>query len=102
MHLLKGIAAFIFIVFNTLAVWVPLTWWLIRLTWTRGEALQRLRQRMDKIIWWWTGNNRRMLDALNITRPKMQWNEIEEMSADRWYIIICNHQSWTDILLLQC
>lgn len=101
MHLLKGIAAFIFIIFNTLAVWVPLTWWLIKLTWTRGEALKRLRQRMDKIIWWWTGNNRRMFDALNITKPEIQWNEIDEMSADRWYIIICNHQSWTDIMLLQ-
>ena len=24
-----------------------------------------------------------------------------ELSRDRWYLVICNHQSWTDILILQ-
>lgn len=101
MHLLKGIAAIAFIVVNTLAVWVPLTWWLLRLSWTRGEARNALKERMDKIVWWWTGNNRRMIGALGIVQPHIEWHDPEELSADRWYLVISNHQSWTDILLLQ-
>jgi len=101
MHLVKGVLASIWIVLNTLAVYIPLTWWIISLLWTRGAALSRLRQRMDKIIWWWPANNRRMIHALNITQVDLVWHDEEQMSTDKWYLVMSNHQSWTDILLLQ-
>jgi len=101
MQVLKGITASISIGMTTIAVYVPLTWWLLRLTWTRGETLSRLRQRMDKIIWWWTGSNRRMIQGLGLTQVNVTWHEQEQMSLDNWYLVISNHQTWTDILLLQ-
>lgn len=101
MHFLKGAAASVSIVLTTLAVYVPLTWWIISLLWTRGEALQYLKQRMDKIIIWWTGSNRRMIEALRLTETKVTWHERDTMSAEHWYLVISNHQSWSDILLLQ-
>ena len=64
MQVLKGITASISIAMTTVAVYVPLTWWLLRLPITKGEALRRLRHRMDKILWWWTGSNRRMIQGL--------------------------------------
>lgn len=101
MNLVKGILASLWIALNTFAVYIPLTWWIISLLWTRGEALSRLRHRMDKIIWWWTANNRRMIKALKITQVDLHWQDETSMSADNWYLVISNHQSWTDILLLQ-
>ncbi|MEM7080819.1 MAG: acetyltransferase [Pseudomonadota bacterium] len=101
MHFLRGSAAFLFIILNTLWVWIPLAFWLLQRLWTRGAALSRLEKRMDLIIWWWTGNNRRMLDTLGVTAPRIEWHG-EQVSFDHWYMVICNHQSWTDILLLQC
>ena len=101
MHLVKGILAIISIAINTFVVWIPLAWWLIQRIWTRGEALSRLQIKMDKILWWWTNSNRKMFKALGITDPKIVWHEQETMSANNWYVVISNHQSWTDIVLLQ-
>ena len=51
MHFLKGVAAIIFILFNCILVWIPLTFWILQRTWTRGPALAALKRRMDKIVW---------------------------------------------------
>lgn len=101
MSLLKGTLAMVAIALNTFWVWVPLTLWIIQLSWTRGENRKRLKRRMDKIIWWWTSNNRRMIHALGLTDVQVTWHQQAEMSLDNWYLVICNHQSWADILLLQ-
>ncbi len=101
MHLVKAIAASLFIAINTVAVWIPLTWWILVLPFLSGERLGRHKEKMDKIIWWWTGNNRRMIAALGLTRPEITWHAEEELSPHHWYLVISNHQSWTDIVLLQ-
>ena len=101
MHLLKGIAAITFIAINTFIVWIPLAWWIIKRPFTSGERRQALTKRMDKIIWWWTANNRRMIKALKLVDIQVDWHDRDTMSADHWYMVISNHQSWTDIVLLQ-
>ena len=101
MHLLKGISAIIFILFNCILVWIPLFFWIIQSTWTKGEKLSRLKKRMDKIVWWWTANNKRMLRWFGIIEPEVVWHDVDTMSAENWYLVICNHQTWTDIVLLQ-
>ena len=101
MHALRGVLAITFIAFNSALVWIPLTFWIVQRSWTRGDKLVRLKQRMDKIIWWWTGNNRRMIRWLKLIEPEVVWHEQENMSAQGWYLVISNHQSWTDIVLLQ-
>ncbi len=85
----------------TIVVWIPLAWWIIRRQFVKGEALSRLKKKMDKIILWWTGHNRWMIKTLGITQPEITWHQQQDMSADNWYLVISNHQSWTDILLLQ-
>lgn len=101
MSFLKGIVASVAIALATFAVWIPLSWWIIRLSWTRGEARRKLKHRMDKIIWWWTASNRRMIQTLGLSEVEVTWHDREEMSTDNWYLVICNHQSWSDIVLLQ-
>ena len=86
---------------NTAAVWSVLWFWVIQRIWTSGEKLVGLRERMDKIIWWWTGGNRWLLKTLNLIEPDIDWKHIDDVSLDKWYLVISNHQSWTDIILLQ-
>ncbi len=101
MNLLKGILASISIGLTTIAVYVPLTWWILQRTWSKGEALQRLKRRMDYIILWWTDGNRRMIKALGLSEVTVVWHDEDQMSPEKWYLVISNHQSWTDIVLLQ-
>ena len=101
MNTIKGLSAIIFMTLNTAAVWSVLWFWVIQRIWTSGDKLVGLRERMDKIIWWWTGGNRWLLKTLNLTEPVIDWKDIDEVSLDKWYLVISNHQSWTDIILLQ-
>ena len=101
MNLIRGILAITSIAITTVAVYFPLTWWTIQLLWKRGDALSRHKHKMDNIILWWTNSNRHMIERLGLTDVNVVWHEQETMSADRWYLVISNHQSWTDILILQ-
>ncbi len=101
MQAVTGILAITSIALTTVAVYVPLTWWLVKLLWVRDDALRRHRHRMDKIILWWTGSNRRMYRTLSLSDVQVIWHQQEEMSDQNWYLVICNHQSWTDIVMLQ-
>ena len=101
MNTIKGLTAILFMTLNTAAVWSVLWFWVIQRIWTSGEKLVDLRERMDKIIWWWTGGNRWLLKTLNLIEPDIDWKHIDDVSLDKWYLVISNHQSWTDIILLQ-
>ena len=101
MKTIKGIGALIFIALNTAMVCSVLWFWVIQRLWTKGDALVELKERMDKIIWWWTGGNRWMLKRLSLVSPKINWKSIDDVSKKNWYLVISNHQSWTDIILLQ-
>ncbi len=101
MKTIKGISALTFMTLNTAMVWSVLWFWVIQRLWTRGEALVVLKERMDKIIWWWTGGNRWMVKKLKLISPNINWKSIENVSRKNWYLVISNHQSWTDIILLQ-
>lgn len=101
MHALRGIAAILWILGNAILVWIPLAFWLLQSTWTRGEKLKVLKKRMDLIIWWWSRNNARMIRLFGITDVNLTVHNQDELSLDKWYLVISNHQSWTDIVLLQ-
>ena len=101
MNTIKGLTAILFMTLNTAAVWSVLWFWVIQRIWTSGEKLVDLKERMDKIIWWWTGGNRWLLKRLALIEPDIDWTHIDDVSLDKWYLVISNHQSWTDIILLQ-
>ena len=97
---LKGIFSAAFIAANTVTVCVllfPLA--LLRLglagAWRRG-----LTRRMDGVIDLWVSGNRWLMRALRLIRLEVDWPEAP-LSRQKWYLVASNHQSWTDILLLQ-
>src|SRR3989338_3902774 len=48
---------------------------------------------------WWTDINSLIMD---LTTP-IEWDVsgVGELTTNGWYFVICNHQSWMDILTLQ-
>ena len=101
MHLLKGFLACAALLAATVSVCIVLTWWAFKLNFTKNEARSELKQRMDDIIIWWTSANRLMIKSLGLTTANVQWHSRAEVSPNEWYLVICNHQSWADILILQ-
>ena len=101
MNVLRGILTFVFIVLNTLLACIPLYCaGLVRLCLPDG-ARQRLSASMDRIIDWWVSGNRLLFRALGLTPVQVTIDAPEELARDRWYLVISNHQSWADILILQ-
>jgi 1-acyl-sn-glycerol-3-phosphate acyltransferase len=47
----------------------------------------------------WIANNNRIIDTFQTLDIRV--THYPELSPDEWYLIICNHQSWTDIVILQ-
>jgi 1-acyl-sn-glycerol-3-phosphate acyltransferase len=56
---------------------------------------------MTRVIDAWVGGNRLLLRALSISRIHVATQLEEALARDRWYVVISNHQSWSDILVLQ-
>ncbi|MEM1232198.1 MAG: acetyltransferase, partial [Pseudomonadota bacterium] len=101
MNILRGSAALLFIITNTILACVPLyAMGLARLILPRSQHARWTRA-MDGIIDYWTGCNRALLRTLGISAPQLTLGEGTTLSREHWYLIICNHQSWSDILLLQ-
>ncbi len=60
------------------------------------RALTRLLMRIAES---WIGGNSLMIDWLTPTRIELDSDA--ELRRDGWYLVIANHQSWVDILVLQ-
>ena len=101
MHFLRGLASLMFIVLNTLLWCVPLyLMGLVHLLF-RGRLRHAVGQRMDAIVQAWVAGNRLIFQALRVTRVKAEWDNDCDLSRRCWYLVLSNHQSWADILILQ-
>lgn len=101
MNVIRGILSITFICLNTLLACVPLyLMGLVRLA-LRGRARKRMNRLMDGIIDYWVGSNRLLFRLLNLTRVELRIEGEQDLALDRWYLVVCNHQSWADILILQ-
>ncbi|MGQ3889373.1 acyltransferase [Legionella sp. CNM-1927-20] len=54
---------------------------------------------IDRITTYWSSVNNRYIDLTN----KVNWqvSGLENLTNDNWYLIVANHQSWLDIVVLQ-
>ena len=97
---LKGSLSAVFITLNTAAVCAllyPMAVLRLPLTGTWRNALTH---RMDLIIDLWVSANNGLIKALRLIDIEVEWPS-EPLSRDRWYMVVSNHQTWTDIILLQ-
>jgi 1-acyl-sn-glycerol-3-phosphate acyltransferase len=101
MNLLRGILSSLLLVLNTIAVCVPLYLLGAARLLFPTRARSSLTRRMDRLIDFWVGNNRRSFNLLGLTSIELSWEGDETLSDDLWYLVVCNHQSWTDIVVLQ-
>ena len=101
MHVLKGVLACISIAIATVSVCAVLLVWWFHLAIAPKASKPAIQKRMDYIIIWWTTANRWMIQRLNLVSPEIHWEGREHLSPAQWYLVVCNHQTWADILLLQ-
>ena len=101
MHLLKGILASLSIGITTVAVCLVLFPRWIQFVLSGSQKKPQIRRRMDQIIVWWTSSNRWMLKTLRLVNAEVHWQGQEQLSPQKWYLVVSNHQTWADILLLQ-
>lgn len=102
MAILRGGLTFCFIVLNTVACCIPIYLLAIPRALLRNGPLRvALAAAMTRIIDLWVAGNRCMLRGLNLAEVETCWQTTAPLQRDHWYVIISNHQGWSDILILQ-
>lgn len=95
-----GLLAFGVITVNTIVCFVPLILFaFIKLL----VPLESLRRRMTRWIMGigglWVSLNTRLFKTINNT--KFDVRGLDGLDIDSWYLVVANHQTWTDIVVLQ-
>jgi len=102
MATLKGTVAFLHIIVNTVLWCIPIYLLAIpRALFSRTKFGASLSALMGRAADGWVACNRVMLRVLQIVRIDAHWQLHEPLDRTRWYVVVCNHQSWADILILQ-
>jgi 1-acyl-sn-glycerol-3-phosphate acyltransferase len=98
----KGVLAFAFIVINTIW-WATLIYLVsaLRVLVPHDRSRVRLASTMSSLADGWVACNKWMIGVLRVTRIDIDWTNARDLSPNGWQIIISNHQSWSDILVLQ-
>ena len=97
---LKGALSIGFMLVNTIVVCVPLFLMALARLPLSGVPRRALTRQMDMAIDVWVSSNRLLIRALGLVDLAIEW-PAEPLSRSNWYVVVCNHQSWADILLLQ-
>ncbi|MCH2336127.1 MAG: acetyltransferase [Pseudomonadales bacterium] len=100
-YTLRGITAVLFISVSTVLWCTPLyLMGFVRFLLPAKQIRTSLGDLMDRIIDGWVFSNRAMVRYLHIATIKKP-PLLSELERTDWNIVVCNHQSWTDILVLQ-
>lgn len=67
----------------------------------RGRPRIAINQAMDAVVQRWVAIHRLTFAALGVTRIHVQWHGDTDLTTRGWYLVLSNHQSWADILILQ-
>lgn len=97
---LKGVGTFSLLTVNTLVCFVPLMVFAIIKLLVPLDPVRRVMTRWIMSIGdFWVALNARIFSISNDTRWDIRG--AEGLRRDNWYLLISNHQTWTDILVLQ-
>jgi 1-acyl-sn-glycerol-3-phosphate acyltransferase len=101
MNTIRGIVTLLLICLSTLALCIPLyVMGALRLV-TRGRLKTWVSGHMDTIIDLWVSFNRLLFRLLRTADIEVRWNGDGGLDREHWYAVVSNHQSWSDILILQ-
>ncbi len=101
MSTVRGIASTLALLTNTVLLCIPLFLLGTARLAIRGPWRTTLWRWMDADIQIWVAGNRWILRTLSGVRMRVHWHDDAGLSRQRWYLVISNHQSWADILVLQ-
>jgi 1-acyl-sn-glycerol-3-phosphate acyltransferase len=97
---LRGVLALLLYTFNTVFWCVPLFALAAVKALMRWPGWQdRCRRWLNTVAENWIGVNNRIQDLLGRTRWRV--SGLEALPPRQWYLVLANHQSWVDILVLQ-
>jgi 1-acyl-sn-glycerol-3-phosphate acyltransferase len=99
MAILRGILTMALIVLNLLAWTLPLLLVALVKLASRGRAREACDRMLVGIARNWIGGNNLILRLTQDVRWDVEG--IDGLPRREWYLVICNHQSWVDILVLQ-
>lgn len=62
------------------------------------SSRQTITPLANRVMWWWATLNHKTLNLFN----KIEWDVQggEGLSKQGWYLVISNHLSWTDIVII--
>lgn len=102
MAIFKGALASLFLAINTLIWCVPIYLLAVPRAVIPVPSLRiAIAAAMTRVIDAWVAGNRLMLRVLAITQIQVATKFDAPPRRDKWYVVISNHQGWSDILVLQ-
>ena len=101
MAIFQGILSVTYLSLLTIVACTPLyVMGLVRLLVPLRSWQRMLSAPMDSIIDFWVSGNRLWNKTFNLL-PMLIETDGMDFSRGRWYVVVSNHQSWTDIMVLQ-
>ncbi|MDE0226090.1 MAG: acetyltransferase, partial [Gammaproteobacteria bacterium] len=102
MGTLRGAISMAWISIHTTLWCVPLyLMGCVRLAMPNGKARIGIGSLMDRIIDGWVASNRLLVWALRLSVIDARFGDAGGLRRDGWYLVVSNHQSWVDIIVLQ-
>ena len=99
---LRGVLALAYLALHT-AFWCTPLYIMggIRALLPKGAARRSVGGGMDRIIDGWVASNRLLIRGLRLSRFDVRFGNDAALSRAGWFLVVSNHQSWVDILVLQ-
>ena len=95
----RGTLSYIFLFFNTIFWCLPLYLFaLLRFIGPASVGPWCTRQVIN-IAEFWIASNNKVIDLFQ--NLEIEVEGIQDLDHDGWYLVLCNHQTWVDILILQ-
>ena len=100
LYKLKGVVSFILIVANTLVCAVPIMLLaLVKAILPIASVRAVLNLILDRVATFWIGVNN--INQRLLGRAEVNVSGENTFELNDWYMVVANHQSWVDILILQ-
>ena len=102
MSTLKGVTTLILLAVHS-TIWCTPLYVLgsVRLLLPSRRAGDALSIPMNRIVDGWVATNRAVFRLMGTNRTRVSWSLDTPLSRSDWYVVVSNHQTWADILILQ-
>ncbi len=95
----RGTLSYIFLFFNTIFWCLPLYFFALMRYLGPASAGPWFTRRVINIAEFWIDSNNWIIDLFQ--NLEIEIEGIQNLDHSGWYLVICNHQTWVDIIVLQ-